>query len=137
MVRVKINALSRICLVFSYVLEQVQDVTLSEKNYLCNCKSEICNVCNTVEDHCLQVMKNVHHHANGCFDWLLISEHWGVNPSREAIFIVSGKYKRFMFVHPVVRGVLDMTGNPPKVCFKTFVIWIIKLLTSRIFKVEA
>ena len=45
-------------------------------------------------------MKIVHHHANGNFDWL-ISEHRRVNPSREAISILSGKYKRFMFVHPV------------------------------------
>ena len=41
-------------------------------------------------------MKIVHHHANGRFDWL-ISEHQSVNPSREAISILSGKYKRFMF----------------------------------------
>ena len=58
------------------------------------------NVCNAVKGHCLQVMKIVHHHANGSFDWL-ISEHQSVNPSREAISIRSGKYKRFAFVHPV------------------------------------
>ena len=46
-------------------------------------------------------MKIVHHHANGRFDWL-ISEHQSVNPSREAISILSGKYERFTFVHPVV-----------------------------------
>ena len=63
-------------------------------DYLCNCKSEICNVCNTVEGHCLQAM-NI-----GCFDcW--ISGHQSVNPSREAISILSGKYKRATFVHPV------------------------------------
>ena len=45
-------------------------------------------------------MKTVHHHANGRFDWL-ISEDQSVNPSREAISILSGKYKRFTFVHPV------------------------------------
>ena len=58
--------------------EQVSDVTLSEKNAIisvCNCKSEISNVCNTVEGHCLQAMKIVHHHANGCFGWL-ITEHY-------------------------------------------------------------
>ena len=43
-------------------------------DYLCNCKSELGNVCNAEEGHCLQAMKIVHHHANGCFDWL-ISEH--------------------------------------------------------------
>ena len=37
---------------------------------------------------------------NGRFDWL-ISDHQSVNPSREAIFILSGKYKGFTFVHPV------------------------------------
>ena len=62
--------------------------------------SEISNVFSTVEGHCLQAMKIVHHHANGRFDWL-ISEHQSVNPSREAISILSGKYKKFTFVHPV------------------------------------
>ena len=39
------------------------------------------------------------HHANGSFDWL-ISGQQSVNLSREAIPILSGKYKRFTFVHP-------------------------------------
>ena len=69
-------------------------------DYLCNCKSEISNVCNAVEGHCLQAMKIVRHHANGLFDWL-ISGHQSDNPSRGAISILSGKYKRFAFVHPV------------------------------------
>ena len=69
-------------------------------DYLCNCKSEISNVCNALEGHCLEAMKVMHHHANGRFDWL-ISEHQSVNPSREAISILSEKYKRFTFVHPV------------------------------------
>ena len=62
--------------------------------------SEIGNVCNPVEDHCVRAMKIVHHHANSSFDWL-ISGHQSLNPSREIISILSGKYKRFMFVHPV------------------------------------
>ena len=33
-------------------------------DYLCNCKSEISNVCNALEGHCLEVMKIVHYHAN-------------------------------------------------------------------------
>ena len=49
---------------------------------------------------CLEAMKIVHHHGNGRFDWL-ISEHQSVNPSREAISILSEKYKRFAFVHPM------------------------------------
>ena len=57
------------------------------------------NVCNAVEAPCLQAMKIVHHHANGRYD-LLISGHQSVNPSREAISILSEKYKRFMIVHP-------------------------------------
>ena len=69
-------------------------------DYLCNCKSEISNVCNTLEGHCLEAMKIVHHHASDCFDWLT-SEHKGVNPSREAISILSEKCKRFTRVHPV------------------------------------
>ena len=73
---------------------------MKKLDYLYNCKSEISNVCNAVEGHCLQAMKIVHHHANDRFDWL-ISEDQSVNPSRDAISIQSGKYKRFTFVHPV------------------------------------
>ena len=47
-----------------------------------------------------QAIKNVDHHANGRFNWLM-SERQSVNPSREAISILSGKYKTFTFVHPV------------------------------------
>ena len=50
--------------------------------------------------HCLQAMKIVHHYANSCFDWLIFGQQ-SVNPSREAISILSGKHKRFTFVHPV------------------------------------
>ena len=74
---------------------------LSEKNWIisvCNCKSEINNVCKAVEGHCLPATKIVHYHSDGWFDWL-ISEHQCVNPSREVISILSGQYKRFTFVH--------------------------------------
>ena len=64
-------------------------------------ESEISNVSNAVEGHCLQAIKIVHHHTNGRFDWL-ISEHQSINASREAISILSGKCKRFTFVHPVL-----------------------------------
>ena len=50
-----------------------------------------------MEVHCLLAMKIVRHHANGRLDWL-ISGHQSVNPLREAM---SGKCKRFTFVHPV------------------------------------
>ena len=60
------------------------------------------NVCNALEDHCLQAMKIVHHYANERFDWI-ISEHHSVNTSREVISILSGKYKRFTFVRSVIR----------------------------------
>ena len=73
---------------------------MKKLDYLCNCKSEISNVCNALEGHCLEAMKIVHHYANGRFDWL-ISEHQSVNPSREAISILSEKYKIFTFVDPV------------------------------------
>ena len=66
-------------------------------DYLFNKESEIRYVCHAVEGHCLLTMKIVHQHANGRFDWL-ISGHESVNPSREAISILSGKYERFMFV---------------------------------------
>ena len=58
------------------------------------------NVCNVVDGHCLLAMKIVHLYAKGCFDWLLSGQP-SVNPSRQAISIVSGKCKRFTFVHPV------------------------------------
>ena len=48
-----------------------------------------------MKTHCLQAIKIVHR-----FDWL-ISGHQSVNPLREAISVLSGKYKRFTFVHPV------------------------------------
>ena len=65
-------------------------------DYPCNCKSEIGNVCNPVEDYCLGAMKIVHHHANDRFDWL-ISGHQSINPSREVISILSsGKYKIYV-----------------------------------------
>ena len=86
-------------------------------DYLCNCKSEISNVCNTLEGHCLEAMKIVHHHANGRFDWL-ISEHQSVNPSREAVSILSGKYKRFMFVLPAVNLIKSFYTPYLNVAFK-------------------
>ena len=39
-------------------------------------------ICNTVEGPCLLAMKLVHHHPNGCCDWL-ISEHRSVTYSFE------------------------------------------------------
>ena len=70
-------------------------------DYLRNCKSEISTFCDAVEDHCLFAMKIVHHYANNCFDWLIYG-HQSVNPSRKAISVLSCKYKRFTFVHPVM-----------------------------------
>ena len=73
-------------------------------DYLCNCKSEIGNVSNPVEDHCLGAMKIVHYHANGRFDWLIAGLQ-SINPSREVISILSSsKYKRFTFVHLVANS---------------------------------
>ena len=71
-------------------------------DYLCNSKSEISNAYNAVEGDCLQAMKIVHYHANGYFDWL-ISGQQSDTPLREAVSILSGKYKRFSFVHPLGR----------------------------------
>ena len=73
---------------------------VNKLDYLCDCMSKISNVCNAVEGHCFEAMKIVHYHVNGRFDWL-ISEYQSVNPLREAISTLSGKYKRFTFVHPV------------------------------------
>ena len=60
------------------------------------CKPEISNVCNVVEGHCLQAMKIVHYYVNTCFDWLIFGQQ-SDNLLREAISILSGKYKRFRF----------------------------------------
>ena len=75
---------------------------------LCNCKSEINNVCNAIEGHCLQAMIIMGHHANGSFDWLM-SGHLSINPLREAISVLSVKYKRILFVHPVRHKLLGIT----------------------------
>ena len=52
-----------------------------------------------VEGLSFQAMKIVHYYANSCFDWL-ISGQQSDNLVREATPILSGKYKRFTFVHP-------------------------------------
>ena len=52
----------------------------------------------------------MHHHANGHFAWL-ISGQQSVNPLREAISILSGKYKRFTFVNPVVMYYFSLQSN--------------------------
>ena len=43
------------------------------------------------------VLKTVHYYANSRFDWL-ISAQQSVNPFRETISMLSGKYKEFTFV---------------------------------------
>ena len=57
-------------------------------------------------------MKIVHHQANGRVD-RLISGHQSVNPSREAISILSGKYKRFLFVHLVSSNTFKVGSHDP------------------------
>ena len=52
-----------------------------------------------VEGLRLQAMKIVHYYANSCFDWLMSGQQ-SDNPLREATSVLSGKYKRFTFVHP-------------------------------------
>ena len=54
----------------------------------------------------LQALKIVNHYANGRFYWLM-SGRQSVNHSREAISILSEKYKRFTFVNSVC-AVTDM-----------------------------
>ena len=74
---------------------------LREKNWIISVTaSQTSAMSTTVEDHCLQAMQIVHHHANSHFDQS-VSEHQSVTPSREVVSILSGKYKRFTFVHPV------------------------------------
>ena len=71
--------------------------------------SEISNVCNAVKGHCLQAIKIMHHHANGCFDWL-ISWHKSVNPSRETISILSPK----VFALQILQHYLTKEGRVRK-----------------------
>ena len=55
----------------------------------------------------------MHHYANGRFDWLS-SEHRSVNPSREAISILSEKYVRFTFIYPANRSAIQiLSGDFP------------------------
>ena len=60
-----------------------------------------------MESHCLLAIIIVHHHANGRFDWL-ISEQQSIYPLREAISILSEKYKRFKVVHLVSPRLLKL-----------------------------
>ena len=53
-----------------------------------------------MECHFLHVMKIVHHHTNGRFDWL-IPEQQSVNSWRDTILLLAGKCKRFTVVRPV------------------------------------
>ena len=76
-------------------------------DYLCSRTSEMGNVRNAV--------KIVHDHTNSSFEWL-ISGHQRVNFSREGISILSWKYKRVTFVHPVspiqiLKSKLNQTVN--------------------------
>ena len=71
--------------------------SVKKLDYLCNC---------VMEGHCIQARKVMHHNANGCFEWLIFGQQ-SVNPWREPTSILSGKYKRFTFVHPV-------PGDPKK-----------------------
>ena len=92
---------------------------VNKLDYLYNWKIEVSNVCNVVEDHCLQTIKIVHHYASDYLDWLISWQH-SVNPSREAISIriLSGKYKLFRFVHPVGNSVNDLAErNVVEVCW--------------------
>ena len=97
-------------------------------DYLCNCKSEISNVRNAVEGNCLQAMKIMHHYANSCFDWL-ISGHLSVNPSREAISILSGKYKRFTFVHTVDMSWFDVRVAFPSGLVRSYLDFFCPMIT--------
>ena len=60
-----------------------------------------------MKGQCVLPVKIVHQHANGRFDWL-ISRHQSVNPSRAVISILSGKYKRFPFVHAVLVNMIGV-----------------------------
>ena len=75
-------------------------------DYFCDCKSKTSNVYNSVEGHCHQAIKIMHHHANG-----------NINPSREAISIMSGKYKRFTFVDPVHLMTFSEFSEHVNMCF--------------------
>ena len=52
---------------------------------------------------------------------LIGSGHQGINPSREAISILSGKYKRFTFVNPVSGVYLSDFINSVAICLAEFI----------------
>ena len=76
-------------------------------------------------------MKIVRHHA--CFDWL-ISGHQSVNPPREAISILSGKCKRFTFVHPVLTARIKVVSSVIMNNWKTNVIFLMHIECIKIVK---
>ena len=82
---------------------------MEKLDYLCDFKSEISSVCNLVEADYLQAMKIIHDYADGCFDWLISGPQCD-NPLREAISILSGKYERFTFVHPLLANMKSTEG---------------------------
>ena len=57
-----------------------------------------------------QAMKIVRYCANSCFDWLT-SRQQSDKPLREATSLLSGKYKRFTFVHPENQHSLEIPGT--------------------------
>ena len=74
--------------VFSCVLEQVSDVTLSEKNWIFfRTASQSSQRLQRSENSLSSNHENRASDANGCLDWL-IYEDQSVNPSREAIFLL-------------------------------------------------
>ena len=89
---------------------------MKKLDYLCNCRSEISNVYNVVDSHCLQAMKIVHYYANGCFDWL-----------------ISGQQSFFVLITFISAHLLQV---PSVISFLTVVytIWHTKLLIRSTFK---
>ena len=64
-----------------------------------------------VKDYFVKAIKTVHHHDNGSFAWS-ISGPQSINHLREAISVMSGKYKRFMFVHAVFCIIAEILIDP-------------------------
>ena len=66
----------------------------------------LCCLHYVIPEKCLE--KNIY--TNGRLDWL-ISGHQNAKPSRKAFSILSGKFKRFTFVHPALLSISLYKGG--------------------------
>ena len=97
---------------FSYVLEQVSSVSLREKNWIISVTASQRYAVSATRWKV--IVFKPWNRASPCQWPFWLVDFWApgqsVNPSREAISILSGKYKRCTFVHPVLQVSLRLHG---------------------------